>query len=36
VGLVSFVIYTHRLNIRRLISGTENRFRRFWERRAEE
>lgn len=32
LGLVPFVIYTHRVNIRRLMSGTENRFRRFWER----
>ena len=32
VGLVPFVAYTHRTNIRRLVAGTENRFRRFWER----
>lgn len=33
VGLVPFVFYTHRGNIRRLIAGKENRFRRVWERR---
>ncbi len=32
VGLVPLVFYTHRANIRRLIAGEENRFRRFWER----
>lgn len=32
-GLVPLVFFTHRTNIRRLISGKENRFRRFWERR---
>ncbi len=34
VGLVPFVFYTHRANIRRLIAGKENRFRRVWERRG--
>ncbi|HAZ28108.1 TPA: acyl-phosphate glycerol 3-phosphate acyltransferase [Candidatus Acetothermia bacterium] len=32
-GLAPLVFYTHRANIRRLISGDENRFRRFWEKR---
>lgn len=32
VGLVPFVFWTHRGNVRRLLSGTENRFRRPWER----
>jgi glycerol-3-phosphate acyltransferase PlsY len=32
-ALALFVFYTHRPNIRRLIAGNENRFRRFWERR---
>ncbi len=32
-GLAPLVFFTHRANIRRLISGKENRFRRFWERR---
>jgi len=36
VGMVPLVFYTHRANIRRLIAGTENRFRRFWERRGED
>lgn len=33
VAVVPFVFYTHRENIRRLIAGKENRFRRVWERR---
>lgn len=35
-GLAPLVFFTHRTNIRRLISGKENRFRRFWERRSAE
>ncbi|MCX7750560.1 MAG: glycerol-3-phosphate 1-O-acyltransferase PlsY [Candidatus Bipolaricaulota bacterium] len=34
VGLVPFVVWTHRGNVRRLLLGTENRFRRPWERRG--
>lgn len=32
VALVPIVFCTHRANLRRLREGTENRFRRFWER----
>ncbi|MCR4391300.1 MAG: glycerol-3-phosphate 1-O-acyltransferase PlsY [Candidatus Acetothermia bacterium] len=31
VGLALFVVFTHRTNIRRLLAGRENRFRRPWE-----
>jgi glycerol-3-phosphate acyltransferase PlsY len=34
VGLVPFIFYTHRQNIRRLIAGKENRFRRPGEKRS--
>ncbi len=34
LGLAVFVFYTHRSNIRRLIAGRENRFRRLWERKG--
>lgn len=30
VGLALLVFYTHRMNIRRLMAGKENRFRRLW------
>ncbi len=33
VALFPFVAWTHRANIRRLLAGTENRFRRPWDRR---
>lgn len=32
VGLFPFVVWTHRANVRRLLTGNENRFRRPWER----
>ncbi|QAA76787.1 MAG: Acyl-phosphate:glycerol-3-phosphate O-acyltransferase PlsY [Candidatus Bipolaricaulis sibiricus] len=34
LGLVPVVFFTHRANIRRLVRGEENRFRRLWERRG--
>ncbi|HEU69070.1 MAG TPA: acyl-phosphate glycerol 3-phosphate acyltransferase, partial [Candidatus Acetothermia bacterium] len=35
VGLAVLVFYTHRSNLRRLLAGRENRFRRLWERKGE-
>lgn len=34
LALALFLVFTHRENIRRLLRGTENRFRPFWQRRG--